>query len=70
MKKHYLYLFLNQITSSLETSIGNLNAKETDEKKENVFYKILYLCFFIYGIIVKGIIYFNGFPPPLPLPRI
>lgn len=48
---NYLYLFLNQITSSLETSIGNLNAKETDEKKENVFYKILYLCFFIYGII-------------------
>lgn len=48
---NYLYLFLNQMTSSLETSIGNLNAKENSEKKEYVFYKILYLCFFIYGII-------------------
>ena len=48
---NYLYLFLNQITSSLETSIGNLNAKESSEKKKYVFYKIFYLCFFIYGIV-------------------
>ena len=48
---NYLYLFLNQITSSLETSIGNLNAGEDSVQKERVFYKILYLCFFIYGII-------------------
>lgn len=48
---NYLSLFLNQITASLETSIGNLNAKEKSETKEFVFYKIFYLCFFIYGII-------------------
>lgn len=48
---NYLYLFLNQMTSALETSIGNLNAKESNDKKEYVFYKIFYLCFFIYGIV-------------------
>lgn len=48
---NYLSLFLNQITSSLESSIGNLNAAATREKKEEVFYKVLFLCFFIYGIV-------------------
>lgn len=48
---NYLNLFLNQITSSLETSIGNLNASNEVEHKEFVFYKILYLCFIIYGSI-------------------
>ncbi|MBQ8219272.1 MAG: oligosaccharide flippase family protein [Bacilli bacterium] len=48
---NYLNLFLNQITSSLETSIGNLNASNEVEHKEFVFYKILYLCFIIYGTI-------------------
>lgn len=48
---NYLNLFISQITSSLETSIGNLNAKETNNQKEYVFYKILYICFLIYGTI-------------------
>lgn len=48
---NYLNLFLNQITSSLETSIGNLNASESTERKEFVFYKILYICFLIYGTV-------------------
>lgn len=48
---NYLNLFLNQITSSFETSIGNLNAKETEEQKEKVFYKIVYICFFMYGLV-------------------
>lgn len=48
---NYLALFINQITSSLESSIGNLNATSTKEKKEEVFYKVLYICFLIYGIV-------------------
>jgi len=47
---NYLYLFINQITGSLETSIGNLNATSNAENKENTFYKVLFLCFVIYGI--------------------
>lgn len=48
---NYLSLFINQITGALESSIGNLNASETSEKKEDIFYKVLFLCFFIYGIV-------------------
>lgn len=48
---NYLLIFLNLITSSFETSIGNLNAKETKEQKEKVFYKIVYVCFFMYGLV-------------------
>lgn len=47
---NYLYLFINQITNSLETSIGNLNATSDKKNKEETFYKVLFLCFFIYGI--------------------
>ena len=47
---NYLYLFINQITNSLETSIGSLNTTSDKKNKEEIFYKVLYLCFFIYGI--------------------
>lgn len=47
----YLTMFMSQITSSLEIGVGNLNAKETREKKEEVFYDSFYLCFFIYSIV-------------------
>ena len=48
---NYLLLFLNLITGSFETSIGNLNAQEDALQKENVYYKILYVCFFMYGLV-------------------
>ena len=48
---NYILLFLNQITSAFETSIGNLNVKEKEQQKENVFYKIIYICFILYGMI-------------------
>ena len=48
---NYILLFLNQITSAFETSVGNLNVKEKEEQKENVFYKIVYICFLLYGIV-------------------
>ena len=47
---NYLSLFLNQITASLESGIGNLNAISSKEKKEDIFYKVLFLCFIVYGI--------------------
>lgn len=47
----YISMFISQITSSLEIGVGNLNAIETKEKKEIVFYNSFYLCFFIYSII-------------------
>lgn len=46
----YLTMFINQITNALEPSIGNLNAIETSEKKEETFYKVLFMCFFIFGL--------------------
>ena len=46
----YITMFLNQVTNALEPSIGNLNAVETEEKKETTFYKILFMCFFIFGL--------------------
>lgn len=48
---NYLLLFLNLITGAFETSIGNLNASDDERQKENVFYKILYVCFFMYGLV-------------------
>lgn len=48
---NYLSLFLNQITGSLETSIGNLNVSETESHKEETFYKILFMCFMMYGLV-------------------
>lgn len=46
----YLTMFINQITNALEPSIGNLNALETGKRKEETFYKILFMCFFIFGL--------------------
>lgn len=48
---NYIASFLNQISYSMETSIGNLNAIGEPEQKEKVFYKIFYICFIIYGIV-------------------
>ena len=47
----YLSMFISQITSALEVGLGNLNAIESKEKKEKVFYDSFYLCFFIHGIV-------------------
>lgn len=47
----YLSMFISQITSSLEIGVGNLNAIETKEKKEQIFYDSFYLCFFIHSIV-------------------
>lgn len=48
---NYLNIFIRQITSSFETSVGNLNASDDAVQKEKVLYKLLYVCFLIYGII-------------------
>ena len=48
---NYLSQFIDQIIKSLESGIGNLNAIETPTKKEEIFYKVFYMCFFIYGFV-------------------
>lgn len=46
---NYLSMFLNQITSSFEVGVGNLNVNSSNQKKEEVFYNMFYICFIIYG---------------------
>ena len=41
--------YLSQITSSFTASLGNSNAIESNEKKENILYQVMYLCFIIYS---------------------
>lgn len=45
-----LVLFISQFNTAIGSSVGNLNAIESSEKKEQVFYKIMYFDFCIYGI--------------------
>jgi len=45
-----LVIMLSQLNNSFTASIGNLNAIEKTEKKEQVFYKIMYISFILYGI--------------------
>ena len=47
--------FTNSVFNGFSASIGNLNAMENDEKKENTYYEILLLAFYIYTFIVAGI---------------
>lgn len=41
--------YLTQITSSFTASLGNSNAIENGEKKENILFQVMYLCFILYG---------------------
>lgn len=50
-----LNTILGIITNALTPSIGNLNAETDSEKKESIFYTILYLCSWIYGLACSGI---------------
>ena len=45
-----LNLFLTQLHTTLRSSIGNLNAIGTVERKKDIFYKLLYIDFIIYGV--------------------
>ena len=54
--------FLQSFFDAFTASIGNLNAKEKDEKKEDIYYQIIMLTFFIYGLItITMILLINDF---------
>lgn len=46
---------VGQLLGAFTASIGNVNAVETKEKKETVFYQVMFLCFWIYGFVCGGI---------------
>ena len=57
-----LSTFIKTIISSVKSSVGNLNAKSTDIKKLDVFYKLLFIMQWIVSFIcVCLIILFNDF---------
>lgn len=53
---------VGQVTNSFTASIGNLNSIESKERKEEVFYKILYFTYVLFGICsIELIIMLNDF---------
>lgn len=53
---------VGQITNSFTASVGNLNSIETKERKEEVFYKILYFTYILFGFCsIELIIMLNDF---------
>ena len=48
----------NQIMNSIVASVGNLNANGSDEKKESVFYELMYLNGWFYGFTTAGLCVF------------
>lgn len=53
---------VGQVTNSFTASIGNLNSIETKSKKEEVFYKILYFTYLLFGFCaIELVIMLNDF---------
>lgn len=48
----------NQVMNSIVASVGNLNASSTDERKEKVFYEMLYISTWFYGFTAVGLCIF------------
>lgn len=46
---------VGQVLNAFTASIGNINAIEKEEYKEKVFYRVMFLCFWIYGFVCSGI---------------
>lgn len=49
-------LVLNQIFNSIVASVGNLGVTETNEKKQEILYKLFFFSFVIYCIISAGVL--------------
>lgn len=45
----------NQVMNSIVASVGNLNASGSEEKKESVFYELMYLNGWFYGFTTVGL---------------
>lgn len=53
---------VGQVTNSFTASIGNLNSIESKERKEEVFYKILYFTYLLFGFCsIELVIMLNDF---------
>jgi len=53
---------VGQVTNSFTASIGNLNSIETKERKEEVFYKILYFTYLLFGFCsIELVVMLNDF---------
>lgn len=48
----------NQVMNSIVASVGNLNANGSEEKKEGVFYELMYLNGWFYGFATVGLCVF------------
>lgn len=45
----------SQVMNSIVASVGNLNASADDEKKESVFYEMLYISAWFFGFVTAGL---------------
>lgn len=48
----------NQVMNSIVASVGNLNASSSDDKKEKVFYEMMYISSWFYGFTSVGLCIF------------
>ncbi len=49
-------LLANQLLNGITASVGDLNASDDNKAKENVFYKLLFVSFWLYGFLCVGFV--------------
>ncbi len=47
-------LLANQLLNGITASVGDLNASDDDKAKEDVFYRLLFVSFWLYGFLCVG----------------
>lgn len=47
-------LLANQLLNGITASVGDLNASDDDKAKEDVFFKLLFVSFWLYGLLCVG----------------
>lgn len=47
-------LLANQLLNGITASVGDLNASDDNKAKEDVFFKLLFVCFWLYGLLTVG----------------
>ena len=49
-------LLANQLLNGITASVGDLNASDDNKAKENVFYRLLFVSFWLYGFLCVGFV--------------
>ncbi len=49
-------LLANQLLNGITASVGDLNASEDNRAKEDVFYRLLFVSFWLYGLLCVGFV--------------